>query len=799
MFKFLTLLFFVSSLYADEILSVSINQYAFILLTTTSILSLLLLLTLVYIFHSKKKFREKLRKVHVEAKDAQRAKDTFLANVSHETRTPMTAIIGLSHILLQSELSETQKLNISKIKRSAEHLLAITNDILDYSKIEAGKLEINNANFDINHLFNNLADILGLQAAEKGLDLIFDISYRLPDTFIGDSLRISQVLINLINNAIKFTQEGQIVLRVKVGEQHNNMYSISFEVHDTGIGLTQEQIERLFHAFDQADNKISRKYGGTGLGLAISHELVEKMNGKLDVKSTFREGSVFAFTLPLDVPKENFKATDRHIKRALLNKTILILESNTYTAKMLSNTLSYYQALPKSISTIAQLNEQLLSKNFDAIFIDSRLIPQLPATDLLYEKCESVIVLNANPLSESTVASIKFDAVITKPFAYQSVVHVLSSLFTKDIVQNSVQKKEIILEDLNILQGSKILLAEDNAGNTMVVEGLLEGSGIEITSVIDGQKAVEAVFNAPDKYELILMDINMPVMDGYVATSIIREYQRYDHIPIVAMTANITESDIEKSKNYGMQSHLSKPIDVSAFYKTLLQFIKPKISVEKSQHLPKKETTSSSTVSLSTLPNIDVEDGVKRLNNNVKAYKNVLFKFCDMFTNVISELTTAVSEQNYEEGRALSHNLKGLSGNIGAKEIYSLAQELEDTFKDGDGEFQALLNAIERKLIPLMTGIRSLKQNEAPKDVIEKKPLDAKTKTKLLTALYHYAKKRKALDIKKCCQQLELYAWEEDQNEINAMIQSAQGYKFKEVCSSIEKLLPNVSQSAIPR
>ena len=416
--------------------------------------------------------------------------------------------------------------------------------------------------------------------------------------------------------------------------------------------------------------------------------------------------------------------------------------------------------------------------------------------DLLYKQCDVIIILNYEILSTALTSKIKSDAILNKPFTYQTLLQTVTTVFGKSITVNEVQKRQITLEDLMVLKGSHILLAEDNEGNTMVVEGLLEGSGIELTAVTNGQKAVEAVFNGPNKIELILMDINMPGMDGYVATSIIREYQKYDNIPIIAMTANITQSDIDKSKNFGMQAHLSKPIDVNAFYETLLRFIKPKISVEESKKMMQKESkTANVSISLDTLPNIDIQDGLSRLNNNTKAYQNVLFKFCDMFHGVISTLSTAVSEHNYEEGRAIAHNLKGLSGNIGAKEIYSLAQELEDSFKDGEGEFNALINAIERKLIPLIEGIRKLKAHTVAPEAVAKNKISLKTKVALLSELYQLAKKKKAVQIKKSCQILETYQWEEDQKEIDAIIQSAKSYQFKAVCESIEKLLPGIQST----
>ncbi len=785
-----------SSLFAVEVPELLNDRILSGSFGTIIILILILIIMIKRYRKQQQSYKAAIEKVHESAIEAERAKDTFLANVSHETRTPMNAIIGLSHILLQSDLSSAQKINVSKIKRSAEHLLAVTNDILDYSKIEAGKLEINNFSFVCSDFFSDLADMMGINAVEKKIDLIFDISEEIPETLIGDSLRISQVLINLLNNAIKFTDKGEVILSVGVAEHQGDTFQILFEVKDTGIGLSEEQISRLFQAFDQVDNRVSRKYGGTGLGLAISKELVEKMNGKLNVKSTFRKGSTFYFSLPLQTPEKVLKPENKHIKRLLINKSILILEQNAYTAQLIANTLSRFQALPKIIDSINELNAQLTWMQYDAIIIDSRFLSNINNEQLLYDKSDAVVLLQYEILSNPDDSKIRIDSTITKPFTYHALLRSMNDIFGKDITVNQVKQTQTTFDDILVLKGSKILLAEDNEGNKMVVEGLLEGSGIEVTAVINGQKAVEAIFNRPDDFELVLMDINMPVMDGYVATSIIREYQKYDNIPIIAMTANIAESDIEKSKSLGMQGHLSKPIDVGSFYKTLLQFVKPK--VKKVDILPAKNAapTVKTSATLSSLPGIDTKDGLSRLNGNVIAYQNILYKFADLFENITPEFTARVNAHSFDEGRALAHNLKGLSGNIGAKEIYELARELEDSFKENAGEFTALIEAIDIKLKPLVSAIHSLKSTEVAEPEAAKKSLTQETVNTLLRKLYVNAKKKKALDVKKVCKEIETYRWPADyQRSIDTILTSAQGYQFDKICREIESIIPDIANT----
>ena len=782
-----------SSLFALEVPEVLNDRVLSGSCGTIIILILLLIIMITRYRKQQQSYKVAIEKVHEGTIEAERAKDTFLANVSHETRTPMNAIIGLSHILLQSDLTSAQKINVTKIKRSAEHLLAVTNDILDYSKIEAGKLEINNFSFVCSDFFSDLADMMGINAVEKKIDLVFDISEKIPDTLIGDALRISQVLINLLNNAIKFTDKGEVILRVSVAEQLDDTCRILFEVKDTGIGLSEEQIARLFHAFEQIDNRVSRKYGGTGLGLAISKELVEKMNGELNVKSTFRKGSTFYFTLPLQTSEKASKPENKHIKRLLTNKSILILEKNAYTAQLIANTLARFHALPKITNSINELNAQLTWMQYDAIIIDSRFLSGIKNEQLLYDKSDAVVLLQYEILSNPDDSKIRIDSTITKPFSYHALLRSMNDIFGKDITVNRIKQTEPTFEDILVLKGSKILLVEDNEGNKMVVEGLLEGSGIDITAVTNGQKAVEAIFNRPDDFELVLMDINMPVMDGYVATSIIREFQKYDNIPIIAMTANIAESDIEKSKSFGMQGHLSKPIDVGSFYRTLLQFIKPKVKKDDIRPMIDAAPAVKTKATLSSLPGIDTEDGLSRLNGNINAYQNILYKFADLFENVIPEFTSQVNAHAFDEGRALSHNLKGLSGNIGAKEIYELARELEEAFKANSGEFTALIDAIDIKLKPLVSAIRSLKSTQAAEPEAAKKSLTRETVNTLLGELYVNAKKKKALDVKKVCKEIETYRWPTDyQTSIDTILSAAQGYQFDKIRKEIESIIPDI-------
>ena len=726
-----------------------------------------------------------------KADEAAKAKDLFLANISHETRTPMNAIIGLSHILLQSELNDEQKTNLFKIKRSAEHLLSITNDILDYSKLEAGKLTLENIQIESSDFFSNLSDIIAPMAVEKNLDLVFDISPDLPESWEGDPLRISQILLNLLNNAVKFTQKGYVLLKAEYTPESDESGTLLFEVTDTGIGLTDDQIKVLFEAFSQADNSISRKFGGTGLGLTISSELAEMMGSRLEVHSRYKEGSTFSFALPLKHVRKEEKKRDRLLTRLLEQKTVLIVEKSDLNAKILAKIYSHYHARPKIAADKKELLRLLEWEHYDAICLDSRLIDSTLDKHRLKEHCKALIVLQYDILPGTAVKNLQPDAVLPKPFTPLNVQSKMVDLFGKNIVEKTINKKHVTFDDILVLKGSRILLAEDNEGNVMVIEGLLEGSGIELVTAGNGQKAIETLFN--DKpFDMVLMDINMPVMDGYAATSIIREYPKYDNVPIIAMTANITESDMNKSKSAGMQDFVGKPVDVEQFYTTLLKYIEPKVKATDVRPAVQEEPAVQEITQEGVIPGLDFEEGLARINGNRKAYENILKKYTELFADIVPKLKAAAQSNQHEEGRQLAHNLKGLSGNIAATDVYKLAAEVESAFKGQGGEPLALIAALEKKLDPLLQGIRSYlaKQNASAEPAAPLKPITPAALSGIVESLVASAHKKKALEIKQACKSLKEYMLPTQlQADFDALFAAADAYQYDKVGQLAGKIL----------
>lgn len=756
----------------------------------------LLLFHFLRIKHLNQKYREQLEAASNDTKEALAEKDIFLANVSHELRTPMNAILGLSHIVLQSKLTPEQRKNIVNIKHAADMLLSITNDLLDFSKIHAGKLSIEPIPVDTGKLFNQIADVITYSAVHKGIELIFNIDNRIPDKIIVDGLRLQQVLMNLLSNAVKFTEKGRVILSVDVHQDtEKNQSQIVFSVSDTGIGLTNEQKEKLFHAFTQADNSISRKYGGTGLGLAISKQLVEMMGGELEFSSVYREGSSFYFSIPLVTENEEDNGNNKLLFRLLGGKGILILDSSAESAKSLASILAPYKAVIKIAASTQEFIKYIQWDHFDVICIDSALhFEKLEEMNPQRQSCK-VISLTYRTLDITLPNDFSYDKTIEKPYIKSTVLAQFSELFSKNIyVAPTVEKVDA--DDLKQIEGSHILLVEDNEGNQMVIEGLLEGTGIEIDTAVNGQKGVEKLFAEPEKYDLILMDINMPVMDGYAATSIIREYEKYDAIPIIAMTANITESDIKKSQTFGMQKHLNKPIDVNDFYATLLQYIPAKqtkaTESDRTEKQEKKLPEVKSDVEFEEIDGIDFQQGLSRVNGNTAVYIKILEKFAEVFDGIGPDLKKMATEGRLKEGRDLAHNLKGLSGNIGAMKLYELAKDLEEAFQENRSDTLELIQMIQADLDPMIDTIKNLKSKRSDFEKRDKIAVsEAELKSDLL-ALLQSARKKKAHEVKQLAKKLESYDVPKDNKAfVASILKAVSQYRFDKVVNEISLLYPN--------
>jgi len=642
--------------------------------------------------------REKAEKDMREAKEiaeaATQAKGDFLANMSHEIRTPMNAVIGLSDLCLRTELTTKQQDYLSKIHSSANSLLGIINDILDFSKIEAGRLDMEEIDFEIDQVLDNLATIANVKTQDKGLEFLFRRDPHVPTILIGDPLRLGQILINLTNNAVKFTENGEIVVSVDLTDKSEDEATVKVSVRDTGIGMTVEQQGKLFQSFSQADSSTTRKYGGTGLGLAISKQLVELMGGEIGVESEPGIGSTFTFTVSLGIGKgaeeKSFKTTPD-----LQNMRAMVADDNPTAREILS---TYLESFTFRVDEAANADELFrlmedTQEPYDLIVLDWLMpgmkgleIAQKIKTELKPEVDPHIILVSA--FSSGDVVDKPggeyIDQFLSKPV---SPSHLFDSIMVAfgvkaEGTRRALDSDQFDMESLRPVQGAKLLLVEDNEINQQVASEILEQAGFFVDVAIHGQDALDMLDKTA--YDCVLMDVQMPVMDGYTATGKIRANPLLKGLPVLAMTANATLEDRERSLKAGMNEHIAKPIRPQILFGALLKWIE-----HGKRELPESPLSlepAQDQADLPELEGIDTLGGVNRLGGNVRSYINLLQKFAENQADVISKITTAIKSGVQDEAIRYAHTLKGVSGNIGADELLKSASDLEVAIKDGANE-----------------------------------------------------------------------------------------------------------------
>ncbi|MEI6895180.1 MAG: transporter substrate-binding domain-containing protein [Colwellia sp.] len=656
--------------------------------------------------------------IAVKAADAaNQAKADFLANMSHEIRTPMNAILGLSELALNSGLNKKQHNYINKVHLSALSLLGIINDILDISKIEAGKMDLEYTDFMLADIFDNLANLFSLKFANKNLEFLFDITPEVPINLIGDPLRLGQILTNLVNNALKFTEQGEIIISVTVQTLAVDKVLLCFNVLDTGIGISASQQESLFQSFSQADTSTSRKYGGTGLGLSIAKNLTELMGGEINVKSVVGKGSSFRFTAWFKLADKTTLIEDKKAK-LVDNLRILVVDDNGSARDILAKILTSFKLKVETTKDGKQALEAAINAHqnkqaYDIILMDWHMpiMDGIESTkkirEALQEAAPKFILSSSFDLEyiEEYANNNLFDCILTKPVTASAILDALYHTQGIVVTRSRIKKhKKGLTLARNKLRQAKILLVEDNDINQELAVEILKANGMVVAVANNGQIALDMLAN--DSFDGILMDCQMPIMDGYTATKLIRKKAKYKDLPIIAMTANAMAGDKEKVLAAGMNDHIAKPIDVKKMLQTMAQWIDIKEKKEPLIDMTPSNTPKSA-IDFSMLIDIDIQQGLAITQGNDVLYFKLLNKFYLSQKGFIEQYQQAEYSEDKNASERAAHTLKGVAANIGAIKVQKAASELEMASKQQlDKSMIALqLLAVSNELASVIDGL----------------------------------------------------------------------------------------------
>ncbi len=666
--------------------------------------------------YSRKQSRIRLEQARKDAEHANKAKSDFLARMSHEIRTPMNAVIGLTHLALKTDLSAKQRDYLNKISMSSHILLGVINDILDFSKIESDRLELNQLDFLLDDVLNNTINMLGLQAEDKGIEFLLAEESAVPNSLIGDSLRLGQVLYNLVGNAIKFTESGMVLLSVNLNKKEGSRVTIQFIVKDTGIGISKDQLSRLFQPFCQADVSITRRFGGSGLGLVISKMLIEKMGGVLTVQSERGKGSEFSFILPFTV-RRGEKRTANVQSESLRGMRVLIADDNEMSRIILRDILESFSfevyEVPNGRDAIRMISLNDISHPFKLLITDWQM-PDIDGVEVIKQiknntelmSPPKVIMLTAYGYQDVLfhVREMDIDGFMLKPINRSVLFDTIMEIFDEKSKHIHIEHTTDQASIPSHIAGKSILLAEDNVINQQVAREILEDAKLLVHIANNGREVLEMLESST--YDAILMDIQMPEMDGLEATREIRTHEQWQGIPIIAMTAHALVGDKEKSLIAGMNDHITKPIDPDVLIKVLAKWLPQEETRVYSDVQPESNTTKDDDGEFPCLHGIDINTGLSRLRGNKSLYKKLLQSFQQRCEEEGALLLSLANTEEFQKAEHIAHSLKGVAGNLGADDLHRILARMETTLERKDYVSSSLLTLFDAERIAVIEGIQ---------------------------------------------------------------------------------------------